>query len=145
MMKRGLDFCRSPRPCRLDTGLRGFSLIEILITCAIIGILALMALPRFMGAREKAYRSQMQTGLRTLVTAEEAYFDSHYAYTDDLGQLDYNETPMVTVEVFDVVGNGWSAKATHEMTPDECGIFIGPATPPAGITIPGEGIVACTN
>jgi len=144
-MKRGLDFCRSPHPCRLDTGLRGFSLIEILITCVIIGILALMALPRFIGAREKAYRSQMQTGLRTLVTAEEAYFDNNYAYTDNLSELEYNETPMVTVEIVNVVPNGWSARAPHQMITDQCGVYIGPATPPAGITIPGEGVVACTN
>ncbi len=144
-MKRGLDVSLSPHPQELDTGLRGFSLIEILIVCTIIGILALMALPRFIGAREKAYRSQMQTGLRTLVTAEEAYFDNNYAYTDNLSQLDYNATPMVTVEIVDVVGNGWSARATHQMITDECGIYIGPATPPAGITIPGEGVVACTK
>lgn len=144
-MKCGLDVSRSPHQWGLDSGLRGFSLIEILITCTIIGILALMALPRFMGAREKAYRSQMQTGLRTLVTAEEAYFDDYHAYTDNLSQLEYNGTPMVTVEIVDVVGNGWSARATHRMITDECGVYIGPATPPAGITIPGEGVVACTN
>jgi len=144
-MKCGLDVSRSPRDEGLSTGLRGFTLIEVLIVCAIIGILALMALPRFMGAREQAYRSQMQTALRTLVTAEEAYFDDYYAYTNGVNQLDYNETPMVTVEIVDVVGNGWAAKATHQMTTIECGIYIGLATPPSGITIPNEGIVACTG
>lgn len=144
-MKRGPESCRSPHHEGLSATLPGFSLIELLIVCAIIGILALMALPRFIGAREKAYRSQMQTALRTLVTAEEAYFDDYYAYCDDLAQLDYNETPMVTIEIVDVVGNGWAARATHQMSTDECGIYIGPATPPAGITIPDEGIVACTS
>jgi prepilin-type N-terminal cleavage/methylation domain-containing protein len=144
-MKRSLDLCSSPHDEGPSTGLQGFSLIEILIVCTIIGLLALMALPRFIGAREKAYRAQMQTALRTLVTAEEAYFDDYYAYSDDLSQLDYNETPMVTVEIVDVVGNGWAAKATHQMTTIECGIYIGPATAPVGITIPDDGIVACTS
>lgn len=144
-MKRCLNLCSSAHDKGLSTGLQGFSLIELLIVCTIIGLLALMALPRFIGAREKAYRSQMQTALRTLVTAEEAYFDDYYAYSDELSQLDYNQTPMVTVEIVDVVSNGWAAKATHQMTTIECGIYIGPATAPAGITIPDDGIVACTS
>ena len=56
-------------------GRRGFTLIELLVVVTLIGILALIALPKFTGTRKKAYRSQMQADLRTLVNSQEAYFD----------------------------------------------------------------------
>lgn len=123
----------------------GFTLIELLIVVVIIGILVLFALPRFAGARKKAYRSQMQSDLRTLVSAQESYFNTHLAYANSVSLLEFNRTPNVTVEIEEVASNGWSAKATHASSTEECGLFIGNASPPTGIPVTDDGIVTCTN
>ncbi len=121
------------------------TLIELLTVVIIIGLLAAVALPRFTGAREKAHRSQMLTSLRTLVSAQEAYFEEFFAYASDVSALEFNETPVVNVQILETAGNGWSAKTTHNNTSIECGVYIGPVTPPAGITFDGEGIVTCNG
>ncbi len=123
---------------------RGFTLIELLVVVTLIGILALIALPKFTGTRKKAYRSQMQADLRTLVNSQEAYFDDAGAYTDNLSLLTFNPTPTVTIQILETNGSGWSAKATHlNNTTLLCGIYLGSVTPPPGLTLPGEGVVGC--
>ncbi len=130
---------------RLAKSETGFTLIELLVIVVIISLLAVIALPRFAGTREKAYRSQMQTALRTLVTTQEAYFDDWLAYADDISSLNYNVTPMVTLEIVETAGNGWSARATHQMTAMQCGLYIGPVSPIGGLPDEGEGIISCTT
>jgi prepilin-type N-terminal cleavage/methylation domain-containing protein len=50
-----------------------FTLIELLITVAIIAILAAVAVPNFLEAQTRAKISRVKTDLRTLATAIEAY------------------------------------------------------------------------
>ena len=124
--------------------LAGFTLVELLVVVTLIGILALISLPRFSRTREKAYRSQMQTALRTLVTAQEAYFDKNYQYSADIAGLDQSVTPMVTLQIAEVGGNGWSADAMHQMTTITCGLYVGPVSPIAGVPDAGEGVITCS-
>lgn len=129
----------------LAVGIRGFTLIELLIVVVLIGLITMIALPRFSGAREKAHRSQAITDLRSLVNAQEAYFADTRTYADDVALLDYNQTQEVVITILETTGNGWSAKVTHNSDADiECAFYTGPVTPPA---IPGilEGRVECTT
>ena len=121
----------------------GFTLLELLIVMVIMGILVLISIPRFTGARDKAYRAQMQTDLRTLVTAEEAYYDDNQTYTTQVNLLDYNKNPNVTINVLEANGSGYSAEATHLNTSAICGFYMGSVTPPASVTVT-EGIIDCT-
>lgn len=129
---------------RPQARMRGFTLVELLVIVTIIGLLAIIAIPKFTGARDKAHRTAMMSDLRNLVTAEEAYFERNMAYTNNVAQLEFTVSDNVTIEVLEVAGNGWSAKATHANTDYECGVYFGSTTPPAGIPIPEEGIVGCT-
>ncbi len=126
-------------------GASGFTLIELLVVMAILALLIAIALPRYTGARLKAHRAEIQSDLRNLISAEEAYFDSHYSYTDDLTALDFNLSGNVSIEFVEATASGWSARGTHANTDAQCGIYVGIATAPSGIPITGEGIIGCTE
>lgn len=53
---------------------RGFTLIELMIVVAIIGILAAIAIPNFLKFQAKARQSEAKTNLSSIATAEIAYF-----------------------------------------------------------------------
>ncbi len=127
----------------MKSGVRGFTLIELLIVVVIIGLLAIIALPKFGSARSKAYRAQMVTDLRGLVTAQEAYFEGTADYATDLADLDFNRNLNVTITINDASPSGWSAKATHASITNQCGIYMGSGiTPPAGLTLT-EAVISC--
>jgi len=67
---------------------------------AIIGILAAIAIPQFMTYRDRAYQTSVISELKNLSAAEEAYFETHNRYSDNMDDLDFIlNTPGVTVEL----------------------------------------------
>ena len=53
---------------------KGFTLIELMIVIAIIGILAAIAIPQFSAYRKRSYNAAAQSDLRNAATAQEAYY-----------------------------------------------------------------------
>jgi len=69
-------------------GQKGFTLIELMIVVAIIGILAAIAIPNFLNYQCKAKQSEAKANLGNIRTNEEAYFAEYDGYaesTDNLG------------------------------------------------------------
>ena len=66
---------------------KGFTLIELMIVIAIIGILAAIAIPQFSAYRKRSYNAAAQSDLRNAATAQEAYYVDAARYTSTVGNL----------------------------------------------------------
>lgn len=69
---------------RAGDGCYGFTLIELMIVVAVIGILAAVAIPAFSGYITRSKASEAFTVLQGIRDKEEAYFTEFKRYTDDL-------------------------------------------------------------
>ncbi len=65
---------------RRRKGQKGFTLIELLVVVIIIGLLAAIAIPAFLGQRNKANDAAAKSLVRNGATAMEAYFSDGNSY-----------------------------------------------------------------
>ena len=70
---------------------KGFTLIELLVVILIIGILAAIALPAFLGQRTKAQDTEAKTKARTAQTAMETLYVNEQSYA--------TATPAILAEI----------------------------------------------
>jgi type IV pilus assembly protein PilA len=63
---------------------KGFTLIELMIVVAIIGILAAIAIPNFLKFQAKSRQAEAKTNLGGMFTAEESYRAEFSGYSTDM-------------------------------------------------------------
>ncbi|MFH1092497.1 MAG: prepilin-type N-terminal cleavage/methylation domain-containing protein [Pseudomonadota bacterium] len=66
---------------------KGFTLIELMIVVAIIGILATIAIPQFSAYRQRGYDSGARSFLKNLSTSMEGYYTNINKYSGVLADL----------------------------------------------------------
>ena len=61
----------------------GFTLIELMVVVLIIAILIAIAIPTFLGARQRAQDRAAQSNLRNALTAEKTFYTDNQTYGTD--------------------------------------------------------------
>jgi len=97
---------------------KGFTLIELMIVIAIIGILAAIAIPQFSAYRAKSYNSAAQADLRNAATAQEGYFTEQITYCGVLANLTgpiygFWMSKNVNIIITGATTSGYTMRAYH--------------------------------
>jgi prepilin-type N-terminal cleavage/methylation domain-containing protein len=94
----------------------GFTLIELMIVIAIIGILAAIAIPQFAAYRNRAYNSAASADLKNLMTAQEAYYVEEGTYCNDSDASDLTVTTYGWSQTEDVTVGGQAAQSGYSFS-----------------------------
>jgi type IV pilus assembly protein PilA len=99
----------------------GFTLIELMIVIAVIGILAAIAIPQYSLYRTRSFNAAAQADLRNAATAQEAYFLDHETYcsvtTNLIGptyMLFFSQGVNLTIVGASTDASGYVMRAWHE-------------------------------
>lgn len=81
---------------RNNSRVKGFSLIELMVSVSIIGIVSALAYPSYVGYVSSSLRTEGQTELLRLANLEEQYYVDFRTYTVDLKLLGEESTAIYT-------------------------------------------------
>src|SRR6478752_9747740 len=68
---------------------KGFTLIELMIVVAIIGILAAIAIPNFIKFQARSKQSEAKANLKAIFTAQKAFFQEKDRFSTLTGEVGF--------------------------------------------------------
>jgi type IV pilus assembly protein PilE len=109
----------------------GFNLVELLVVIIIIGILVLLAMPRFSSVVSKAKETEAKIMLDHIHTLQQAYYFENDTYANDLAALGFEQEQLVTnggtarykIEIINANAYEYSITATAVVDFDKDGTF----------------------
>jgi type IV pilus assembly protein PilE len=111
-------------------GSGGFTLIELMITVAIVGILAAVAYPSYADYVRKGKRATAQAALMDIASRQQTYLLDRRAYTDSLSTLGFT-VPAEIANDYTFAFPGFDAAASPPA-------FTASATPSTALQAKGE-------
>jgi prepilin-type N-terminal cleavage/methylation domain-containing protein len=80
----------SERSFRLDRCWPGYSLIEIMITLAVVGLLAAIAVPNYLRYQARAKQSEAKTNLRSIFAGQKSFLGERDAYSPHVADIGFH-------------------------------------------------------
>jgi len=124
----------------------GFSLIELLIVVAIIGIIAAIAVPQLMNAMDRGRQRRSMADMRNIATANGTIRVDTGAYAANLAAL--SPTYMQVAPAEDGWGTAWSYSTgadTYTITSLGSDAAAGPAPPATWVNEPYDPDIVMTD
>jgi type IV pilus assembly protein PilA len=120
---------------------KGFTLIELMIVVAIIGILAAIAIPNFVKFQARSKQSEAKANLKAMFTAQKAYAAEKDKFSNKIGEIGFSPERNNRYTYFSApVAGGLTSRATATEAPNPGGgdtaveydaFKYGPAAPSA--------------
>ena len=109
----------------------GFSLTELLVVIVIIGILAALAMPKFLSVITRAKSTEAKLMLKHVHQLQKTYYMENDIYSTDLTAIGFEPELLKTeggtarylIELRDVTATGFVAQATAVVDFDKDGVF----------------------
>jgi len=103
----------------------GFTLIELMITVAIVGIIASVAYPSYVDSVARSDRTEAQRELLRIANLEEQFFSDNRVYTTDMTKLtlpasaltesgNYQITATITASTFKLTATAKASQLTKD-------------------------------
>jgi type IV pilus assembly protein PilE len=74
----------------------GFTLIELMIVIVVIGILATLAVPKYLSVTRKAKESEAKLMLSQIQSLQESFYREHETYATSLDELGFEQEKLIS-------------------------------------------------
>ncbi len=115
----------------MQTDQQGFSLTELMVVLVIIGILALLAIPRFTNVATKAKTTEAKTMLKQVHTLQSSYHFEYDMYSESLPNIGFEQVALISdggtarylIHIERADAAGYVVVATSVVDFDKDGVF----------------------
>jgi type IV pilus assembly protein PilE len=130
---------RRSRALRAGTAAAGFTLVEVMITVAIIGILAALAFPSYTRYVVRANRAAAETYLLEISSMQERYLVDRRAYATTLAALGYATLPDSIAPHYQITLTTTDTPPAYQLTATPIGNQLSRDTDCGALTLNAKG------
>ena len=101
---------------------KGFTLVELMIVVAIIGILAAIAIPNFIRFQARSKQSEVKTNLKAIFTGQKSRYGERDSYSPSLGDIGFapERGNRYSYDLGDNVATPWAVASAAGCSSQAC-------------------------